>query len=530
MPTKAFPSGRYFEVDCAVNNTSLERRQGSLSLRLYQHKIVSDVDALIEAGNRRILIPLPTGGGKTVIAAELARKALARRQRVLILAHRRELIGQSAQKLHAAGLDFGIIAAGWPSRPGEPVQIASVQTLHLRAVRSATLSLPPADVAIVDEAHHAVAGSWQRIIGAYPEIIVIGLSATPCRGDGRGLGDMFEALVPCPGVPELIDGGFLVSTRVYAPSVPDLHGVRVERGDYNERQLAEKMDRPELTGDVVGHWHKLADRRPTAVFATSIAHAVHLRDEFARSGVVAEHLDGSTPVVERDAILARLAAGKTEVVCNCGVLTEGWDSPGVSCIVLARPTRSLALYRQVVGRGLRPAPGKSDCLILDHAGSTLEHGFVDEPIAWTLAPDRLAGRSPTGGGGINGNRSLTTCPECSAVRWQGRPCGACGWRPRPKATPIEVRDGELGEVHRDRSVRTNIPTATDKMLFYRQLLKIAQERGYSPGWASHKHKERFGGWPATRYATPAEPTHEVRSWVRSRIIAYAKGRAKAGAQ
>lgn len=501
---------------------------GVLSLRPYQAQIAEHVDALIASGLRRLLIPLPTGGGKTVISAEIARLAVARRQRVLFLVHRRELLKQSSQKLHAAGLEFGIVAAGWPSRPGELVQIASIATLHARAVRSSAMSLPAADIVIVDEAHHAIAGSWRRLVGAYPDALIVGLTATPCRGDGRGLGDMFEALIPCPGVPELIAGGFLVPTRVYAPTTPDLDGVNVERGDYVERQLAERMDRPELVGDVVSHWHRLnTERRPTAVFATSIVHSIHLCQEFARSGVVAEHLDGSTPADERDAILARLSAGTTEVVVNCGVLCEGWDAPAVACIVLARPTRSMALYRQVVGRGLRPAAGKADCLVLDHAGSTLAHGFVDEPITWALQADRKAERASLGGQGTRDGRTLKSCRECSAVRWSGKPCPACGWRPRPRPVAVEFRDGELGAVTRDRAVRPEQLTADHKAGWHGMLAWIARERGYAAGWVAHKYREKFGNWPVTRHAIPIEPTPEVRSWIRSRMIAFAK--AKAGA-
>ena len=165
------------------------------------------------------------------------------------------------------------------------------------------------------------------------------------------------------------------------PEHPDLTGVRVERGDYMERQLAERMDQAKLIGDIVEHWHRLAGSGKTVVFATGVAHSVHIRDEFLRSGVLAEHIDGTTPTEERDAILARLSRGETEVVTNCMVLTEGWDQPDVSCIVLARPTKHMGLYRQMIGRVLRPAPGKEYALVLDHAGAVFQHGFVEEPFS-----------------------------------------------------------------------------------------------------------------------------------------------------
>jgi len=192
------------------------------------------------------------------------------------------------------------------------------------------------------------------------------------------------------------------------------------------RQLAERMDTPKLTGDIVTHWLKLADNRRTVVFASGVKHSIHLRDEFCRVGVLAEHIDGYTPAEERDAILAKLANGTIDVLTNAMVLTEGWDSPGVACLVLARPTKSMALYRQMVGRALRPAPGKTDALIIDHAGAIFEHGFIDEPVIWTLAPDKRAEAPTQLSRSQHEIHPLTTCPECTAVRVGGQPCGVCG--------------------------------------------------------------------------------------------------------
>ena len=401
----------------------------SPALRPYQRDVISGIAAEINAGKRRVLMVAPTGSGKTVIGAEIGADAVQAGARVLYLVHRRELVKQSSAKLHALGLDHGIVAAGFPTRPNDPVQIASIQTLHARTARSSRMELPIAEVIVVDEAHHATARTWARLLAAYPDAVIIGLTATPCRADGRGLGGIFEALIECPQVADLIEAGFLVPTRVYAPSAPDLTGVRVRAGDYVEAQLAERMDVPKLVGDIVTHWHRLADRRRTVVFAVNVKHSVHLRNEFQRSGVVAEHLDGSTPAAERDAILARLAKGTTEVVCNVGVLTEGWDMPEIGCVIVGRPTKSFGLYRQMVGRGLRPADGKDHVLVLDHAGVTLVHGRVEERIYWALSPGRKAVRASQAAGGAHKPRELAGCPECRAVLWQGDPCTACGWQP-----------------------------------------------------------------------------------------------------
>jgi len=388
------------------------------------------------------------------------------------------------------------------------------------------MDLPPADLIVVDEAHHVRARSYRQILDAYPAAVILGMTATPCRGDGRGLGNVFQVIVEASQVAELIKLGFLVPTRVYAPTRPDLSGVRVARGDYVESQLAQRMDTSRLVGDIVSHWLRLAQRRPTVVFATGVAHSVHLRDEFRRAGVLAEHIDASTPAEERDAILAKLAAGTVELVTNAMVLTEGWDCREAACLILARPTRHHGLYRQMVGRALRPAPGKGDALILDHAGAVFEHGFVEERVIWTLDQDKRAESPAQISRAQRRAPALTTCPECAAVRFEGRPCPACGWRPQPKPRPVAVADGELGQVDRQRRVKAQAPTIAEKVSFHGQLRWIERERGYRPGWTAYKFREKFGHWPARNDVEPSPPVAATRAWVRSRQIAYARAMAR----
>src|SRR5680860_198503 len=291
--------------------------------RPYQEKAIEDVDSV-----KHPLIVAATGAGKTVIAAKIVQRAAP--SHVLYLAHRRELIHQAQAKLAELGIASGAILAGEPRNNMRGVQVASVQTLHSRCIRG-DADLPPADLVFVDEAHHATAQTYRTILERYPEAKIIGMTATPCRKDGRGLGGVFTDIVECPSVQELVDLGFLVPTRVFAPTTPDLKGVATKRGDYVEKELAERVDKPELVGDIVSHWHRLAERRKTVVFATSVTHSIHLKDEFIKSGVRAEHIDGKTPKAERDDILARLSSGDIELVTNCMVLTEGWDQPDVSC-------------------------------------------------------------------------------------------------------------------------------------------------------------------------------------------------------
>jgi DNA repair protein RadD len=499
----------------------------------FQVETVAKINAKVAEGVLRPLVALPTGSGKTVIASELISEFVAAGRRVLFLVHRRELTKQSSLKLFSFGIDHGIIQAGFPTRPSALVQVASIATLWVRAVASRSIDLPMVDLIVVDEAHHARARTWRKIIGNYPAAVVVGLTATPVRADGKGLGgDLFQEILQPVTIRELIAQRYLVPTVTYAPVRPDLTGVRVERGDYVESQLAQRMNTQKLVGDIVEHWHKIGKPRRTVVFATGVAHSVHIRDEFRRSDVRAEHIDGTTPAEERDLILAELADGFIDVVTNCQVLTEGWDSPEVSCIVLARPTKSFGLYRQMVGRTLRPAPGKENALILDHAGAVFQHGFVDDPIAWELSEDRRAENKAHAARGKYDAPGLTTCPECHAVRFEGRPCSVCGWRPVAKPRYVEFEDGQLGVVNRNRSVDAPV---FDEFEFYKQLLWLLQEKrqknpAIKDGWAAHKFKDRVGRWPpyAWKGVDALIPTPDVRQWVRSRDIAYAKEMESAG--
>jgi superfamily II DNA or RNA helicase len=501
----------------------------AIDLRPYQVDVIDRYNAAVDSGRKRILMVSPTGSGKTVIASAIVNTSAERKQRVLFFSHRREITKQTCEKLFALGIDAGIIQAGWPPRPGQPVQVASVQTLTARAIRGASIELPPADLVVVDEGHHSMAETYRRIIDRYPDAVLLGLTATPCRKDGRGLGNVFEVLIECPQVPELVRLGFLVPTVVYAPAEgPDLRGVRTQAGDYVESALAERMNTVKLVGDVVTHWYRHGEHRKTVVFATDVAHSIHLRDEFRRSGALAEHIDGSTPREERDSILKRLACGEIEIITNCQVLTEGVDIPDISCLILARPTKSMGLFRQMVGRGLRPSPGKTDCVVLDHAGSTHEHGFVEDEVQWTLEASRRATNASHDKRKAGGTKSrLCDCSRCGAIRVAGERCRSCGFLPAPPPRSVDFVDGDLARLDRNRRPQVDGPTAAEKLRWQRQLAHIAYERGYRPGWSSHKYREKFGHWPNSSQVSPEPACPEVLSWVRSRQIAYAKVMAKA---
>jgi DNA repair protein RadD len=491
--------------------------------RPYQAKAIADFEEAVTAGIRRILLVAPTGSGKTVIFSEIIKRHVEQHQAALVIAHRREIIQQTSAKLYANGVTHGVIQAGFDPRPMARVQVASIATLWVRGVRTKSMAMPPAHLLVIDEAHHAPATTYRKIIDAYPDAVLLGATATPCRGDGRGLGGIFEKIIECPQVAELIEGGYLIKTRVYAPIDPNLTGVRTVAGDYVESQLAHRMDQPRLIGDIVTHWHKYGEQRKTVAFAVNVAHSMHVRDEFIRSGVRAEHIDGSTPKPERDAILARLASGETELVSNCMVLTEGWDMPEVGCCILARPTKKMGLYRQMIGRVLRPADGMSDAIILDHSGAVFKHGLPEDHVVWTLDPERKA-EAPSHRARLERKAGgLIECSECGALRLGGQPCPACGFMPHRPAQYVPIIDGDLGLVQGGKSKVAYSPA--ERAQWHAMIAAIADERGYKAGWIAHKYREKFGFYPPWgSKPQPISPTAEVRSWVRSRIIAYAKRR------
>lgn len=457
------------------------------ALRPYQRAALDRLAALVSAGARRVLLASPTGSGKTVLAVALIAEALARGEHVLFLAHRRELVVQTFDKLCAHGVpprSVGVFMGRDPRwRPGAPVQVASVDTIRNRPK-------PLADLVFVDEAHRALAKSYRDLAAHYGGALQLGLTATPYRADNRPLADAYDELVVVASVRELIAQGHLVEPRVFTvPSSrePDLSGVRVRGGDYDASELARAVDREGLVGDIVEHWGRLARGLRTVAFAASVEHSRHIVARFRAAGVAAEHLDGETPTPERDAILARVDRGETLVVSNCGVLCEGWDLPSVKACVLARPTKSLGLYLQQSGRILRPWNGVG-AILLDHAGCAVEHGLPQDDRELSLRPKRkraAAGEAP-----------VKACPGCDRVLPAGAPrCPECD-HVFFERRALEEASGELVEV-----ATRPAPTEAEKRAVYAQLLAVAARKGLREGWAYYRFKERFGEGPP-RLATP----------------------------
>ena len=454
-----------------------------IAFRPYQASAIQSARQRIAGGARRLILRAPTGSGKTVIACGIIESAVAKGRTVLFLAHRKELIDQASQKLDAFGIDHGVIMAKhWRRQPHAQVQLASIQTLIRRA-------LPPADLIIIDEAHLSLAKSYVDLIAAYPNAVILGLTATPIRHDGRPLSSIYQDIIQVSDVAQLIRMGFLVRPRHYAPERPDLTAIGIRGGDYNEIDLAIAVDRPDLIGNIVTHWQAIARGRTTAVFAVNINHSQHLVAQFRAAGVRAEHVDGTTPRHQREAILGRFSSGETTVVSNVGVLTEGYDNPRIGAVVLARPTLSLALFLQMAGRGLRTHPDKSDCIILDHAGCAHAHGFVDEEREWTLdGKKKRASKSER-------DAPIRTCDTCyAAYPAASRQCPECGHIPQVEPTEItEDTTASLVEITdemRDRMRRNRVREEAQAQTL-QDLLELAKARGYNPKWAYHRYNARM---------------------------------------
>ena len=461
-------------------------------LRPYQADALEGIREELRGGRRRVLLVSPTGSGKTTIAAEMVRSAVSRGNRVLFLAHRKELIDQCSARLDGCSVPHGVIMAGHPRyQPLEPVQVASIPTLVRREP-------PPADLVVLDEAHHARARTYERILEHYPRAPVVGLSATPWRIDGKGLGELFEAVVVAARVRSLIEAGHLVSYSGFAYDHPSLASVDKRGSDYDQRGLELVMGGRKLIGNIVGQWQRHASNARTVVFACTVAHSREVVERFRAAGVTAEHLDGETPKEERAAILARLASGRTRVVSNVAVLTEGWDCPAVEVCILARPTLSVGLYLQMVGRVLRPSPGKAQARIHDHAGCILRHGLPDEDRNYSLDADV---RSPAAKEKAPGVRR---CKACLAVYASDLPaCPVCGVAPVVKQRRIqEVDDAAVQAVRLEEIRRVEAPVEVRRRYFEQQM-ELAKSRDYRPGWAAFRYKARFGAWPPREWGVAA---------------------------
>lgn len=459
-----------------------------LTLRPDQEAVYGNVRRAISE-HQSVLVQCPTGWGKTALATVIAKGASDKRKRAIFTVHRRDLVRQTALTFDKVGLQYGYVASGLRPNPFAAVQIATIGTLGNR------LGQWPADLLVVDEGHLAAAPTWRKIIDHYKgegaRILV--LSATPTRLDGKPLAGIADTMVCGPSVRSLMDAGLLSGYKAYAPARPNLDGLHVRAGEYVTAELEERFDKPTVIGDAIGAYRKFAYGKRTIAFAFSRQHGRNLCSSYIAAGIPAAYIDGETSDDDRKARIASFADGEAKVLVGVNLFCEGFDLSAqvgrevpIEAGAFLRPTKSLALAMQMVGRCLRRKD--SPAILMDHVGLFAEHGLPDDDREWSLE------------GGVKAKRPgeatipLCVCTSCMGCFRPAMACPHCGAIREVNGRKVDIREGELAEVEIERVrehhefVARKIDERGCKTLADWEAL--ARRRGFNPGWAWHRFNGR----------------------------------------
>jgi superfamily II DNA or RNA helicase len=452
-----------------------------ITLREYQQELVGRIRDAFRRGIRRALVVAPTGAGKTTVFSYISHGASKKGNRVMITVHRSELIDQASKTLRAFGVPHGIISAGRSMNLSECVQVASVQTLAKR------LHVFKPDLIIEDEAHHCISASWLKIRAANPQARILGFTATPERLDGKGLGAVFDEMILGPSVSWLIENGHLCKPRYFAPPVvADLSRIHMRGGDFAKDELAAVMDSKMIIGDAVDHYRRICPGAPAIAFCVSVDHAKHTAAQFQEAGFRAATIDGSMDRDARRDIVAALADGRIHVMTSCEIVSEGFDIPLVTAAILLRPTASLGLHLQQIGRVLRPAPGKDRAIILDHVGNCGRHGYAETEREWSLE-----GRAKGKRAKQESSVEMRQCPHCYLCHEPAPVCPECGHVYEIQRRELETVAGELVEIDPEieRRERKKEQGACQSM---EDLIALGRKRGMRnpAGWARYVWQAR----------------------------------------
>ena len=451
-----------------------------MPLRDYQLIAVDDCREAIRRAGSAVFV-CPTGSGKSVVAGEIARLAGLKGSRTLFLVHRRELVRQLVDTLHeyAPDVPVGVIASGFPEVPWHPLQVASVQTL----ARRTNVATP--DLIIVDEAHHCRASTWTKILQRWPDAKLIGLTATPERLDGRGLGAHFSAMILGPTIPELVAMGSLAPTRTLRiPMALMLDDLKTNRsGEYNAKDLTIRVTGP-VVASAVDAYIRYAKGKRAIFFGIHRDHSRRVCEGLRNAGFRAEHVDGDDPPARRDRIMTEFRTGGIDVVGNCDIISEGFDAPTCEAVLLGAPTRSVTRYLQQAGRAMRPGEGKT-ALVLDLAGISHELGLPDEVREWDLADGEI--RQPK-----KAHAAPRECAQCHTV-FYGRVCPTCAYAvPLAEIQQVETEleeakgpDRAMKQGNRRNDLWRDLAIAKRSTNPEKAVYALAQRKGYRPGWASH---------------------------------------------
>lgn len=478
-------------------------------LRPYQVQGLAEVKALIQGNCKRILFVAPTGAGKTVCAARMIEGLVSVGYRVLFMAHRIELINQTAKQLARFGVtNIGVIMGGdRRANPKAPVQVASIDTLRNRkppcpGCKDIGKCLFPNrcemafDVIMIDEAHRAESNTYKVIQERYSNAISIGFTATPFRLDGKGLGGSYDEMVVVARPSLLIAEGAILCPTIYtSPELPDLSEVARAMSDYSMRGAGAAMSKPRLMGHVVNEWKRHANGRRTVAFCTTVEHAKAMAESLSAEGVSSGVVHAGTPPDVRALTLQKLRDHQISVVCNVDVLTEGWDQPEVKVAILARPTMSLRIHLQQCGRILRPFEGQG-ALILDHAGNCLRHGLPQQDRDYSLVDGDVTKKAS--------NLAVKVCKKCFCT-FVGTRCPECGWVNETEGGKVI---GANEAVQLQEIDATHVFTLADEQrLFFQKQMIRAKENGFKPGFAAMKWKEKYGTWPPRTWTSHAAAAH-----------------------
>jgi DNA repair protein RadD len=453
-----------------------------VELRPYQHEFIGNISNAMRVGHRRVLGVMPTGSGKGTVIAYMVAKAAVSGHRILILAHRSEIIGDLSERIHGFGVNHGVIASGYREDLRHNVHVGSVQTVVRRLGR-----LPDYTMIIQDEAHHLVAGNmWGKIISRWPNAYLIGKTATPERLSGEGLGEghggFFQHMVTGPSAAWLTEQGYLCPARIYAPPGLDLSGIRRFDTRKGHDEAEQRLRQGQTMGDAVTHYRRTIEpeHNGTAIsFCVSVAHAEAVADAFRQQGIPAAMLDGATDRGVRKRMIADLGAGVLKVLTSCDIISEGTDIPSVSGAILLRPTDSLGLHLQQVGRVLRTASGKRVAIINDHVGNSHRHGLPTDERDWSLA-----GR-PTRKRDKQAELPVKVCPQCfCTVASVVSDCPECGHHWEPPRRELVTVSGSLQELTAEQHA-LNQRRQVAKARTREELEALRLERGYSRGWTDH---------------------------------------------
>lgn len=455
-------------------------------LRDYQVKAVDEIRKHFKLGRKKVLLHMATGAGKTVIFSHIMKSTALKGKRVGMIVRGRKLVDQCHKRLQRENVPHGVMMAGhWNYKPNEPIQICSVDTLRSRGL------YPPFDLIVLDEAHFAISKTYKDFISQYPNAYLLPVTATPYTE--QSLTHIADVVVKPISFQQLVDEGYLVPPVYFAPSPVDVSNVGVSRStkDYIVAELEDIINQNKIVGDLVQTWKKFAENRPTLIFAVSIKHSRHIEQMFNEAGIKTLHCDADSSDDERDGAIRLLEEGHIQCITNVGIFCTGVDIPKVSCIVMARPTKSYNLYVQQAGRGSRVSKGKDNFLVLDNAGNVLRHGFIQDEREVDL----------------NGKEKqeivqIKICEVCyGAFRRNESKCPHCGAEKTQAEKEREIKEeaGELARIERE-----------NHLTEFKRLQRVRKEKQFKRGWIYHQMKAKFGYKIAEIYC----PKRTVPEWVK----------------